>query len=169
MKAITFRPLRRVKKTGKIVVAAYTQWNRLHTSDFRGAFSLTIDDEYKGLPEDEHVYNHEGKPLFWRDFDPASLAVYDFSPIEELFDLQAIRAANPNGYGIRWRPEATVNYSHRSLDCGGIPTFSHYTIDYVAEHKADFTEYEPLTVGVVVKWLGWILYNLENSSLQIGK
>lgn len=168
MKSITFRPLRRVKKTGKIVVASYPQWNRIRTADY-SAFALTVDNEYAGLPADEHVYNHEGKPLFWKDCDPAAIPVY--TPEElRVFEIEIadLFARTPH-HGIRWDLTGSVSYCVRGLDCQGTPTFAHLTIDYVAEHYKDFASYEPLTVGTVVKWFGWWLLQLENSSLKIGK
>ena len=42
MKTITFRPLRRIKKTGKIVVASYMQWRKVKTADY-SKFKLVVD------------------------------------------------------------------------------------------------------------------------------
>lgn len=163
-----FRPLRRVKKTGKIVVASYPQWNRIRTADY-SAFCLTVDNEYAGLPEDEHVYNHEGKPLFWRDFDPEQIPLY--TPEElRIFEIEiADLFQTVPHHGIRWQPDGAINYCVRGLDCQGTPTFSHLTIEHVAEHHSAFRAYEPLTVGIVIKWFGWFLLQLENSNLQIGR
>ena len=162
MKTVRFRPLRRVKKTGQVVVAGYAQWRKMLTAD-DAAFQLTIDREYAGLPAEEHVYNHAGQPLFWRDFDPEQIPVFDFNV---LFDLTEIQARHPS-YAIRWSPDGRITYSccRLHLDCDGVPAFSHYTIEHVSEHLAAFKEYEPLTVGVVVKWFGWLLYQLENVRL----
>lgn len=168
MKSITFRPLRRIKKTGKVVVASYAQWNRVRTADY-SEFALTVVNEYAAMPPDEYVYNHEGEPLFWKDCDPDAIPVY--TPEElQVFEIEIadLFQRTPH-HGIRWRPDAIVHYCVRGLDCQGTPTFSHLTIEQVAEHYKDFADYEPLTVGVVVKWLGWWLYQLENSRLQIGK
>lgn len=144
MKTIIFRPLRRIKKTGKITVASYMQWRKVKTADY-SKFNLIIDDEYKRLPSDELVYDNKGENLFWRELDP-----------EQLFA--------------------------RGLDCDGVPTFSHgtqknitignmyrYTLEEVSEVLNPMKEYELLTVGIVVKWFGWFLYQLENNSLKIGK
>lgn len=162
MKAITFRPLRRIKKTGRVVIASYSQWRRVFTADY-AQFQLAIEREYEGMPGEEHVFNHEGQPLFWRDFDPAQIPVFEHNV---LFDLGDIQAAHPS-YAIRWSPEGRINYSccRLGLDCDGVPTFSHHTIDYVAEHLAAYAEYEPLTVATVVKWFGWFVYQLENVRL----
>jgi len=173
MKAITFRPLRLVKKTGKIVVASYAQWNRVRTADY-AAFALTVDNEYAGLPADEQVYNHEGKPLFWRNFDPDSIPTLRHTRLVSHEEFQAFTAANLGHYVIHWgpsewHPTGSISYACRDLDCQGTPTFSHLTIDHVAEHARDWADYEPLTVGIVVKWFGWFLYQLENSHLQLGK
>lgn len=162
MKTIRFRPLRRVKKTGQIVVASYAQWRSVMTADY-AAFQLAVDREYAGLPTEEHVYNHEGQPLFWRDFDPDRIPVFEYSV---LFDLEQIQDRHQS-YAIRWKPGGRISYtcSRLHLDCDGVPTFSHLTIEHVAEHMAGFAEYEPLTVGMVVKWWGWLLYQLENVRL----
>lgn len=172
MKSITFRPLRLVKKTGKIVAASYAQWNKVRAADY-SEFLLTVSNEYASLPADAYVYNSAGKPLFWLDVDPASIPVYDWSPLWEADEtLAKIHAAHPlGGYAIRWRGEGRICYSCSwlGLDCDGTPAFSNYTLDDVVYHRKDFAQWEPLTVGVVVKWVGWFLYQLENSSLQIGR
>lgn len=162
MQTVTFCPLGRVKKTGKIVVAAYPQWRRILMADY-AAFVLAINREYAGLPADEQVYNHAGQPLFWRDFDPEQIPVFEFNV---LFDLAAINAAHPS-YAIRWSPGGRINYScsRLHLDADGVPAFSHYTIGHLAEQLAAFAEYEPLTVGIMVKWFGWFIYKLENVRL----
>jgi hypothetical protein len=67
MKVVIFKPLRRIKKTGKITVASYMQWRKVKTSDYNN-FSLIIDDEYKSFPKDEYVYDHKGENLFWYNF-----------------------------------------------------------------------------------------------------
>ncbi|GAA4393668.1 hypothetical protein [Hymenobacter koreensis] len=170
MKAVVFRPLRRVKKTGKVVVASYSQWNRVRTSDY-SAFCLTVDNEYASLPADEHVYNHEGKPLFWRDFNPADIPVLEHSRLVTDEAFQAFRKENAGRYAVRWCGEERITYSCCAwgLDCQGTPAFSHNTIDRVAEYYRNYKEWEPLTVGMVVKWFGWFLYQLQNSSLQVGR
>jgi hypothetical protein len=162
MKTVPFRPLRQVKKTGQIMVASYAQWRRVMSAD-NGDFQLSLDREYAGLPADEQVYNHAGQPLFWRDFDPTQIPVFEYSSLLDVTRIQDEHAS----YAIRWFPGGRLTYacSRLHLDCDGVPAFSHYTIEHVAEHLADFAQYEPLTVGVVVKWWGWFLYQLENVRL----
>lgn len=63
-KIIKFRPLRRVKKTGKIAVASYMSWNKVRTADYN-KFELLIDTEYQEFDKKEFVYDHEGKQLFY--------------------------------------------------------------------------------------------------------
>lgn len=166
MKSLVFRPLRRVGKAQKVTVAAYSQWRKVFTADYR-AFQLIVNNEYAQLPAGEFVYDHAGRQLFWADFKPDEVPVFDYSV---LFSLEQIRAQHQR-YGIRWSPESRVSYSGcRSLDCDGVPTFSHFTAEHVAEHFfATIDDFEPLTVGVVVAWFGWFLYQLENASLQIGR
>ena len=52
------------------------------------------------------------------------------------------------------------------MDCDGVPTFSHFTIDYTATLQ-DIHEFEPLTVSIVTTWLGWFLMRLENAKLKV--
>jgi hypothetical protein len=40
------------------------QWNKVHTANY-SKFELTIDNTYYFFPENEFVYNHEGKQLFY--------------------------------------------------------------------------------------------------------
>lgn len=165
MKSVAFRPLRRVKKTGKIAVASYAKWNSVRTADYN-AFSLTIDREYAELPDDELVYNHKGENLFWLDFDPEQIPVYESSALAGIA-IKTLHAVKPRAhYGIQWNPDGPINYCVGGLDCQGTPTFSHHTIENVAEHLKAFREYEPLTVGVVKKWYGWWLTQLQNAQLS---
>lgn len=162
MKQITFRPLRRIKKTGKIAVASYMQWRKVKTADYN-QFQLTIDEEYKLLPPDEYVYNHEGENLFWLDFDPEQIPDYKYDGNGEYPQQFRVRSMNWTG-GKQY-----FYYGADGLDCDGVPTFTHYTQNHVAQSFADMTKFEPLTVGIVVKWFGWFLYQLENSKLQTPK
>lgn len=174
MKSITFRPLRRVKKTGKIVVASYMGWNRVMTADYN-KFNLVINDEYKKLPKDEFVYDHNGNLLFFFTYNPADVPVYD-SKAERIINEDWLdnlhKSKQP--FGIRWEnSEGHVNYNAPGMDCQGTPTFSHYTQDHVAQEDVanyyGLDKFEPLTVETVAKWFGWFLYQLKNSYLQIGK
>lgn len=162
-KIITFRPLRRIKKTGKVTVASYMQWRKVKTADYN-KFNLIVDDEYKKFPSDEFVYDHNGEQLFFFTYNPAEIPVFPYSV---LMDLDVIREENVR-YGIRWSPEGGVNYNARGMDCDGVPTFSHIDANHASDYQ-DIEQFEPLTVGMVVKWFGWFLFELENSSLQIGK
>lgn len=163
MKSITFRPLRRIKKTGKITVASYMGWHKVMTADY-GKFNLVIDDEYKRLPNDEFVYNHNGEQLFFFDYNPVDIPVYN----SETMNLLELHESN-KPYGIIWQGMSChVNYVARGMDCSGCPTFSYHTAE-LCEKYSDITQFEPLTVRTVVKWFGWFLYQLNNSYLQIGK
>ena len=62
MKEITFRPLRRDKKTGKIIVASYLSWYKIKCAD-RTKLLLTILTEYKAMNPDDLVYTHKGERL----------------------------------------------------------------------------------------------------------
>jgi hypothetical protein len=52
-------------------------------------------------------------------------------------------------------------------DCVGVPTFSHWTINDVANRVklSAVNDFEPLTVRTVIYWFGWLLYRLDNSHL----
>ena len=168
MKSIVFRPLHTNKKLGKICVASYKSWNSIKTADYN-EFKLTVSDEYKQMPTDAFVYDHQGRQLFWLDFDPDSIPVFTYSQISELFNIPQIQENNSR-YAIDLNSGHGLGYCCDGVDCAGVPTFSHYNANYVAEHHFNhINEFEPLTVGVVVKWFGWFLYQLEKSQLQIGK
>lgn len=163
MKTITFRPLRKINKTGKIVVASYMQWRKIATADY-DKFQLIVDDEYKRLPSDEFVYDHKGELLYWFTYNPGDIPVLDASP---RFNYEAAR--KKYGKFIIAHKDGYVAYFVTGLDCNGVPAFSHYQQDRVARDFEDPNRFDPLTVGVVVKWFGWFLFNLNNSYLQIGK
>lgn len=170
MKDITFRPLRRIKKSGKIVVESYMQWRKLMTADY-DKFNLTIGDEYKSLPPDEFVHNHKGELLFFYKYNPADIPVYD-SEAQGIIDDDWLHKLHESyaPHGIRWKnSEGHVNYNVPGMDCDGVPVFSHCTQDYVAEYYKKVENFEPLTVKTVVHWFGWIIYQLNNSYLKIGK
>jgi len=163
MKEVIFRPLRRIKKINKVTVASYTQWRKVMTADYN-KFNLVIDDEYKKFPMDEYVYNHKGELLYFFEYNPGDVPVFQFNP---LFDLEAIRASNKY-YGIRWDIDSHINYNTPLTDCDGVPTFSHWTADYIADYYKEVNYFEPLTVKVVLKWFGWFIFQLNNSYLKIG-
>lgn len=164
MKTIIFRPLRRIKKTGKIVVASYMQWRKVDTADY-SKFNLIIDDEFRGMPKDEYVYDHNGDQLFFFTYNPDEVPVFQYSI---LFDLDTIREENKH-YGILWKDQGKACYNMPGTDCDGVPTFSHYTANHIASNYNDVDQFQLLTVETVIKWYGWFLYRLENSNLQIGK
>lgn len=174
MKSITFRPLRYNKKTDKIIVASYPQWNRLRTADY-AHFNLTINDEYKRFDSKSFVYDHKGELLYFFPYNPADVATFQRTIIDdEDFDYDQARALhrdfiihNHGGkYGLPW-----ISYFMRGCDCQGTPCFSHHSGDSVAERYIGYSmnDFEPLTVKMVRQWLGWFLYQLENSHLKIGK
>ena len=168
MKSIVFRPLRLNKQLGKIVVASYKSWRNVKTADYND-FKLTIDDEYKQMPTDALVYDHQGEELFWLDFDPDQIPVFTYTQFEELFDVADILKSNER-YAIDWVSGYGLQYCSPGLDCDGVPTFSNNTADHlVILYQQHITKFKPLTVGVVVKWFGWFLYQLEKTQLQIGK
>lgn len=173
MKSITFRPLRRVKKTGKIVVASYMQWNKLRCANY-SEFSLIVDSEYEQMNKSDFVYNHEGKQLYHFGYNPWDVHEHYGSCIAEGFSFDEMRSKYKDFILVSefdGRPHKS--YFIRGADCAGTPSFTHYDEDRVTSddtwnyYGAD--AFEPVTVGYVITWLGWFLYQLENSSLKVGK
>ena len=166
MKTITFRPLRRIKKTGKITVSSYMQWRKAKTADY-GKFTLNINDEYKAFPKDEFVYDHNGENLFWFNHTNPEILPKNIVTIDDIVRILGIdrrylegeeyKISQPIGKGFHW--------SVKGFDCDGVPIFSHYTTNYIATHYDDITKFEPLTVKQVVFWFGWFIYGLENAKL----
>lgn len=163
MKTIKFRPLRRINKTGKICVASYSQWRKIKASDYE-SFILVINKEYESFDKSELVFDKNGENLFWKDFNP-----------ENITHLPSHILISEN-YPKHWR--YLDFFSAIGLDCDGVPTFSHgtmhnltignsyeYTLQEVNQILEPMNEYELLTVGVVVKWLGWFLFQLKNAEL----
>lgn len=172
MKTITFRPLRRIKKTGKIAVASYMQWRKVKTADYE-PFSLIIDNECAGMPSNEFVYNHEGKQLFFFPYPPQLTEHFgsQYMDTEVVFQHFDGVIWYPDGTGHVVRNGIPTYYTGRGIDCDGVPTFSHYTADYIATQARidyDLMVFEPLTVGMVKSWLTWFIYQLETTP-QIGK
>lgn len=161
MRTVKFRPLRIAKKTGKVTVAGYMQWRKVMTADYDD-FNLIIDNSHNTMGKSAFVYNHKGEQLFFYAYNPHDIPVFQWSV---LFNLETIRCNNEQ-YGILWRDFSHINYSMRGTDCDGVPTFSHYTAGYVATHYYhDIEKFEPLTVGIVINWYGWLLWHLNNSNL----
>lgn len=157
MKTIIFRPLRKIKKTGKITVASYVQWRKVKTADYNN-FKLIINDEYKAFPKDELVYDHNGENLFWRHYNPEEI------PMLNRYDL--VDGERPP-YPPMWKTDYGT-YSAKGLDCSGVPLFSHGTAnEIVKDHTRNLKEYEPLTVEIVRWWFGWFLYQLQNNELVL--
>jgi hypothetical protein len=140
------------------------QWRKVMTADYN-KFHLTVIDEYKAMNPNEFVYNHKGELLYFYTYNPADVPVFQYT---NLLDLDEVRANNKN-YGIHWDYHNHVNYRMDGADCGGVPTFSHWTAEYIAENIKSIEPFEPLTVAAVTKWFGWFLYQLNNSYLIIGK
>ncbi len=166
IQTIRFRPLRRIKKTGKVVVASYIGWRKLMTADY-DKFNLLVNDEYKKFPKDEFVYRNDGELLFWFKYNPADIPIYNSIPLESISDN--VPKEHKYFHGTRWSGSDRIYYLAQGLDCDGVPTFSHCTADHVAGWHQNVEDFEPLTVETVVKWFGWFLYQLNNSYLQIGK
>lgn len=154
MKTIVFRPLRRIEKTGKIVVASYLQWRKIKTADYK-KFRLVINDEYKTFPKDELVYNHKGENLFWRNYNPEKIKMLNS---DDLVDGKYV-------YPPMWKTDYGM-YAAKGLDINGVPTFSHGTANKIVEDNSlKLNEYEPLTVEIVNWWFGWFIYELNNNEL----
>ena len=159
MKELKFRPLRKVKD--KIVVASYMQWRRAMTADYN-KFNLLVDASYRLIDPQDHVRNHKGELLYFFRYNPADVPVFQWN---KFMDLERIRAEHKY-YGILWNESNHVNYHMDGADCDGVPTFSHWTADYVADYWKDVISVHPLTVETVCKWFGWFLWQLNNSQLE---
>ena len=153
-----------MKETGKITVASYSQWRKVMTADYN-KFHLIISDEHKKISKSEFVHNHKGEILFFYNYNPADVPVFQWN---KSFDLDTIRENNRQ-YGILWSYDNNVNYIMKGSDCAGVPTFSHFTASHIATHHKDMTEFYPLTVSTVLKWYGWFLWRLNNSYLNVEK
>ena len=176
MKEITFRPLRRDKKTGKIIVASYMAWRKVWTANYsfnetgdvpKIVSRLTIINEYKGVNPDDFVYNHKGEQLFWFNHEDPDALPKNYCTLKtacEIFDIpyeeyegEEWKVSEPLGSGF-----APGVYG---FDCDGVPDFSHNTAESVANCYSDMSIFEPLTVGMVVIWFGWLLMRLDNTEL----
>lgn len=170
MRTINFRPLRVIKKTGKVVVASYQQWRSIKTADYNN-FRLAINESYKLLRDDDFVYNHLGKQLFFYDFNPDDIIINPNIPkldgfvpsIESTNEYLNFRHDNP--YILLDRGDYKT-YWCRGLDCEGVPAFTNYDIDTIVDSKHIYL-FEPLTVGMVKRWFGWFLWQLDNSNLIV--
>lgn len=156
MKTIKFRLLRKVRN--RIVVASYSQWYRLMTTNY-SKFNLIVDQEYHTFDKGEFVYNHRGEQLFFYTYDPREVPVYHWKN----YDIARERG---NPYGILWDPFGHPNYHMPGTDCQGTPTFSYMTAEYIAENNRQLSkmnDFEPLTVSTVIHWFGWTLLDRLNN------
>jgi len=172
MKQIKFRPLRLNKKTGKIIVASYAQWNKVRCANY-SEFNLIVSNEYEHMDKSAFVYNHQGEQLFHFGYNPWDVHEHYASCIGESVDYFYLRDTYKDFVVINnINGEIYKNRRFRGADCDGTPTFTHYDVDRITEdstcehHGAD--AFEPVTVGYVLNWLGWFLYQLENAKLKVG-
>jgi hypothetical protein len=153
MRVIKFRPLRLIKKTNKVVVATYMEWNKLRCANkfvvatymewnklrcenYNSLFYLQLDQEYKKFDPAQYVHNHKGELLYFYDVDISSLP-----PKWEEYSWQC-----------------------KGFDVSGTPTFSHFTAEYIVDiYEKTFDQFEPLTVGTVRKVFEWFIYQLDNA------
>lgn len=154
MKTIKFKPLRKVKKTGKIVVASYSQWRKIKTADYYD-FELIINEDFKNFNDNELVHNHKGENLFWLHYNPEEIPTVNH--LQVIYD--------ENEYPKMWRTVYGM-YSCKGLDVDGVPTFTNLTLNELGKYKGSIIDYEPLTVKDVKYWFGWFIYNLDNAQLN---
>ena len=160
MRELTFRPLRLIKKTGKITVASYMQWRKVKCADYH-KFSLTIHNDYKHMPLGAPVHDHNGEQLFFYTYNPNELPIWEYTyPLDFSCMLKMQGVYTIGGKG-QW-------YVADGMDIDGVPVFSHYNMNHIGTHHTDMNKFEPLTVGMVVRWFGWFLLQLDNSYLKIG-
>lgn len=170
MKTIKFRPLRLNKKTGKIIVASYMQWNKLRCANYSD-FNLIIVNEYERMNKSDFVYNHEGKQLYHFGYNPWNVHEHYGSCIAEGFDWDEMRRIYKDFILVsEFDGKPYKRYHIRGADCAGTPTFTHYDEDRVTSDDTwnyyGAEAFEPVTVDYVITWLGWFLYQLENSNLR---
>lgn len=169
IRTLKFRPLRVIKKTGKITVASYMQWRSIKTADYNN-FNLIIDESYKMFNDADFVFNHKGKQLFFYGYNPGTVPIIK----RVILDIEDIEK-NPTP---EWKMGNNFILHNKGLysddwftfrmdgtDCDGVPTLNFYTADYIATHSSYIHLFEPLTVGIVKMWFGWFLWQLENSRL----
>lgn len=173
MKTIVFRPLRFNKKAGKIIVASYMQWNKVRCGNY-SKFNLIVKDDYEQMNKSDFVYNHEGKQLYHFGYNPWDVYEYYGSCIAEGFDWDEMRRTYKDFILVSsFDDKPYKSYHIRGADCAGTPTFTHYDEDRVTSDDTwnyyGSDAFEPVTVDYVITWLGWFLYQLENSYLKVGK
>lgn len=156
MKSIKFRPLRYVKNKDKIVVSSYMQWRKVMTANY-SEFELIINSDHLKMNPEALVYNHKGEELFFYTYNPSEIPVFNWSVLFNLDDI----SESYSQYGINWNYDSAINYNMKGTDCDGVPTFSHFTIDYVVNNFKRINDFEPLKVKTVVFWFGWFLYRLD--------
>lgn len=167
MKTIKFIPLRRVKKTGKIVVSTDSQWNKVRSADEIYGLDLILISDLSKLDPNKRVYNHKGELLFWYNHkNPDSLRMLTIADIKQSMDENGFDSSVIDGEEYKLKSmEEKLHWSVKGFDCNGTPVFSHYTIDYIGQQNMEVKDFEILTVGTVLKWYGWFIYNLKNSKI----
>lgn len=169
MKTVKFRPLRRIKKTGKIAVAPYMQWRKVKTADYDvfGSFRLHIFRDHENMLSHEPVYNHKGEQLFWFNHQNQEALPKNYVNIFEAAERFGI--PREHFEGEEWKVSEPIGEGFdpyvMGFDCDGVPVFSHNTAKYAATHYDNMDQFEPLTVGLVLKWYGWFLWTLKNAQL----
>jgi len=164
MKQLNFRPLRINKKTGKVVVSSYMSWHKVKCANYSD-FHLNVISDYKQMNPLDYVYDHNGELLYHFNYNPWDVFVYHGTCLDSGFDWDYLRhdhgsfsIYDGDRYSFHWK----------GADVQGTPTFSHLTADKIANAGyTNMNEFEPLTVGYVISWLGWFLYHLENSKLKV--
>lgn len=146
------------------------QWNSLRCANYSSKFNLIVVNEYDRMKKDDFVYNHEGKQLYHFNYNPWDVHVHYGSCIAEGFDWDEMRRIYKDF--ILYGKEHS-SYHMRGADCAGTPTFTHYDEDYVTSDDAwnyyGADAIEPVTVGYVITWLGWFLYQLDKSILKVSQ
>src|SRR3954468_2058578 len=121
LRTVKFRPLRRIKKTGKVVVASYGSWSRVSTSNYN-PFNLIIDPEYRSLPHDEYVYDSDGALLYFFPYDPSDIPVIKSSVARETLGEDWVSkwfAMNGWTRGVDWESGNGIDYSGAGIGCNG--------------------------------------------------
>ena len=136
-KVIKFRPLRKVKKTGKIVVASYSQWRKLASLNYSyPPVTVIIDQSYKEFTQSDHVFNHTGNQLFFYNYPPDEWEKQPFK----------LRGTDCDGIPVFSHLTAMSLANRKSIQ--------------------DILKHDPLTVKMVSEWLGWLVWKLSNVNFE---
>ena len=161
MKEIKFAPLRK-NKDGNVVVASYNKWTsvrRLNISRFKILFS-----SIENISDDLSVFDSKGNMLFFYDYSPFDVPVFDFRTV---YKQNSLTTGNKNFGAILWEKGANPTYNIKGADCCGVPAFNHYTDFEIMKRGGTPDDLKPLTVKTVKVWVRFFLSHLKNAEIVL--